>query len=137
MDIALNSLDIESVSYVASFTLGKRKKIYDPTIFPLSTVPIKVTSQKLSIKNSFVDIVTGENNSLGTTFNPQHIQAKDLNIDFKNVYFDSTRASLTAKNISTEFGEQIDIQHLSGNLIFSDKETGGHQSRVKNRKIRS
>ncbi|MCB0501959.1 MAG: translocation/assembly module TamB domain-containing protein [Bacteroidetes bacterium] len=120
----INEINIQSVNYVAGFNAGRSKRKYDPNIFPLYTVPVKVTSNKLVIENSFVDILTGSNDSLGTTFNPQRIYASDLNLDLKDIYFDSTRASLTAKNISTDFGQQIDIQHLSGNLIFSDHETG-------------
>ncbi len=132
--IEANDISIHAVHYIAQFIKPENsviKKKIDLNKFPLYTIPIKVISKNLSIVNSFVDIKTGKNENLGDVFNPQRIYAENLNIDFKDVYLDSTKASVSANNISTLFGQYIDIVTLSGDLQFASNETSAYNLNFK------
>lgn len=120
------SIAIDDVSYQANFSKNNpnpKTKQYKQIDFPLETIPVVVKADELKIKNSFVDIITGTDSALTNQFNPQRIYAADLNLDFKDVRVDSSQAVVQVEQLTTNFGDFIQLENLSGALNFAALET--------------
>jgi hypothetical protein len=131
----VHEITLKKADYVADLRRTSpskpREKPYDPSIFPLKSLPIVVKCRKLTILKSDVDILTKDVNKPSNLFNPSHIVADNLSLSFRDVIVDSSQVLVDVRSMSTYFGDYIDIKTMKGKLKFAENETSANKLHLK------
>ena len=135
LDIIASKIIIDEIQYIANLSQEKKERTppINSYLFPLSTIPISVECKSLEIKNSFASIKTGNQTSEGT-FNPQHILAHELNLDFKDIIFNDKVVSTNVKNLSALMDSSFNLLALKGQLLFAKNETSAKKLHIQTNK---
>ncbi len=95
--------------------------IVPEVIFPLKDLGLTVMVDRLNLKNSNLFYQYG-NTENGRYFNPQYVDARNLNIALKDVRVDEKLAQLNVEDISVQLNERFNLKSLKGEISFDEKQ---------------